>query len=590
MTGRAASRTWPARALAALAVGGAVGILATLPPRPRPAPPPGPRVARAGAVVRGAYHVHSLRSDGTGTLEEIARAAAAAGLDFVICTDHGDGTRGPEPPVYRAGVLALDAVEVSTRGGHYVAMGLPRAPYPLGGEARDVVEDARRLGGLGIAAHPDSAKASLRWADWSLPVDGFEWLSADSEWRDEPVHALALAALHVAWRGPAALATLFDRPATTLARWDRLAAGGRRLVALGALDAHARLGTRGPGGDVEEGIEGGSLALAIPTYAQIFRTFSTHVELDAPLSGDAVADARRLLDALRSGRAFTVVDAVATPGAFEFFAETPRGRARMGDEVDPAVGPVEFHARAAAPAGSRIVLLRNGDVVAQTTGVELTHRADTPAPGTFASYRVEVFADGAPGVPPLPWIVSNAILVGRRADAPAAPSEAPGSTLGLVQALYAQDPTADAWRTEHDRGSRARLEVGGADGRRALAFHFALAARARPCWAAAVRHLAVPIAGGERLRFRAWSSRPLRLSVQLRVQDPHSDRRWQRSVYLDAVARDVSLTLDDFVAVTRRPAGPTGVGAGAVLFVVDLTHAAGGASGTVWLQDVRLER
>jgi len=487
-------------------------------------------------------------------------------------------------------VLTLDAVEVSTRGGHYVAMGLPRAPYPLGGEARDVVEDARRLGGLGIAAHPDSAKTSLRWADWSLPVDGFEWLSADSEWRDEPAHALTLAALHVAWRGPAALVTLFDRPVTTLARWDRLAAEGRRLVALGALDAHARLGTRGPGGEVEEGEEIGSVAVPVPTYEQIFRIFSTHVELDAPLSGDPVADGRRLLAALRAGRVFTLVDAVATPGAFEFFAETSRGVVHMGDEVDPGVAPIDFRVRAAAPAGSRVVLLRNGVAVAQTTGLELTHRAETPAPGTFTSYRVEVIAGGAPGVPPVPWIVSNAILVGRRAGAAPASPGTPGPPSGLVQALYQREPTAGAWRTEHDPGSRARLAVDAADGRRALAFHFALAARARPCWAAAVRDLALPIAGGERLRFRAWSSRPLRLSVQLRVQDPALDRRWQRSVYLDAAPRDVSLRLADFEAVTRRVAGPTAVGAGAVLFVVDLTHAAGGASGTVWLDDVRLER
>ena len=40
-------------------------------------------------TVRGALHVHTRRSDGTGTPDEVAKAAGAAGLDFVVLTDHG---------------------------------------------------------------------------------------------------------------------------------------------------------------------------------------------------------------------------------------------------------------------------------------------------------------------------------------------------------------------------------------------------------------------------------------------------------------------------------------------------------------------
>jgi len=44
--------------------------------------PPPPRT-----VVPGAYHVHTTRSDGTGTADQVAAAAARAGLRFVIFTD-----------------------------------------------------------------------------------------------------------------------------------------------------------------------------------------------------------------------------------------------------------------------------------------------------------------------------------------------------------------------------------------------------------------------------------------------------------------------------------------------------------------------
>ena len=169
-------------------------VAATLPPRPR---------VTTGAfsddvrrrTLAGAFHVHTTRSDGTAGADAIAAAAARAGLQFVILTDHGDATRTPDPPAYRHGVLVLDAVEVSTRGGHYVAVGMPAAPYPLGGDADAVAEDVRRLGGFGVAAHPDSAKGELKWSGEPAIIDGIEWLNLDSEWRDEPRGALVRVAL-----------------------------------------------------------------------------------------------------------------------------------------------------------------------------------------------------------------------------------------------------------------------------------------------------------------------------------------------------------------------------------------------------------
>ena len=44
-----------------------------------------------------------------GSVDEVAAAAAAAGLQFVVFTDHGDATRPPDPPAYRHGVLTIDA-------------------------------------------------------------------------------------------------------------------------------------------------------------------------------------------------------------------------------------------------------------------------------------------------------------------------------------------------------------------------------------------------------------------------------------------------------------------------------------------------
>src|SRR5438105_15501078 len=122
---------------AALAAAVVVFAAVTLPPK---------RLTLAAAsddTVPGIVHVHTIRSDGRGTPDEIAAAAARAGLKFVVFTDHGDATRLPDRPMYRSGVLCLDGVEISTTGGHYIAIDMAEAPYPLGGEASDGVEDVR---------------------------------------------------------------------------------------------------------------------------------------------------------------------------------------------------------------------------------------------------------------------------------------------------------------------------------------------------------------------------------------------------------------------------------------------------------------
>ena len=174
------------RALAALLAASVVlGVLVlilflvfVLPPRPIRLDPSAWQDV-AARTVAGAYHVHTSRSDGAADTDHVAQAAARAGLQFVIVTDHGDGMRTPDPPTYRHGVLCIDAVEISTDGGHYVAIDMPAAPYPLGGAPSAVVEDVARLGGFGVAAHPDSPKPELQWGDATAAIDGIEWLSAD---------------------------------------------------------------------------------------------------------------------------------------------------------------------------------------------------------------------------------------------------------------------------------------------------------------------------------------------------------------------------------------------------------------------------
>jgi hypothetical protein len=547
----------------------------------------------APPVLRGAFHIHTTRSDGTGTMDEVARTAARAGLDFVIFTDHGDGTRAPEPPVYRAGVLALDGIEISTTGGHYLALDLPQTPYPLGGEPRDVVEDVARLGGLGIVAHPDSAKPELRWRDWTAPVDGLEWLNADSEWRDRPWSRLGRALLTFPMRGPETLAALVGRPVQTLNRWDTLQAR-RRLVALAGADAHARVGF----GSASDPYESRPV-LKVPSYETSFRAFSVHAVLDhdgtraagrdptdgAAANGEASEEGARLLAAIREGRIYTVIDGLATPGRLDFSAASGAAGARLGQRL-VTDGAVRFRARTLAPPGAEIILLRNGEPVHAAPAPELTYDA---APGE-AAWRIEVRIPGAAGSA-VPWILGNPIYVVPPEIVPAPPVVPPRLPPAIEQRLLSGPAGGEqdaGWTAEQDETSRAELRRE-ADGVQ-LAYALGESRLGGP-YAAAVAPLApAGLARLDRVSFRARADRPMRISVQVRLPDGPDGQRWQRSVYLDAEPREVTVFFDEMTPAgrtdSRRPAPER---ADSLLFVVDTTHTRPGASGTVHLERVRLE-
>jgi hypothetical protein len=295
--------------LAAAALAVASAILLLLPPA-RVALPAGTRDPR---LVAGAIHLHTTRSDGFGTAEDVAAAASIAGLNFIVLTDHGDGTRAPDPPAWRAGVLVLDGVEISVAGGHYVAIGITQSPYPLGGEARDVAEDVSRLGGVGIVAHPASPKPELAWSDWDVPFDGAEWLSADSEWRDERWTTLARAGLTYVFRPGPSVARIFDRPAALLARLDERALH-RPVLLVAGTDAHGGIGGEG------------KRRFPIPSYESVLRALSVRLTLRGALRGEPERDAALVLDALRARRAYTSIDALAGASRSRRRQGTPESR------------------------------------------------------------------------------------------------------------------------------------------------------------------------------------------------------------------------------------------------------------------------
>jgi hypothetical protein len=556
---------------AALAAGAA--WYASLPPRAMTVPP-----APAGLAppVRGALHVHSNRSDGTADVATIAAAAARAGLQFVIFTDHGDAMREPDAPRYRSGVLCIDAVEISTEHGHVVALGLPDSPYPLGGEARDVLADVARLGGFAIAAHPGSAKPELQWTAWDTPPGGLEWLNLDSEWRDESAWSLARAMLTYPGRGTETLAGLLDRPASTLERWDSLTRT-RRIVGVAGSDAHARIGLRSIGEPYDTGS-----SLHMPSYEQVFRVFSNALP-GTTLSGDAAVDGPAVIAAIRAGHVYSTVDALGGPAAMSFTATSGKAAAAGGD-VLALDGPIALRVEVQSRADAMIAVLKDGNVIETRTG-PLAELAEAAAP---AVYRVEVSLPGAPGQPAVPWIVSNPIYAGRDPAEPP-PASRPAATSFTV--LYKDGP-ADGWVVETSPAALGAIDVIKAVPGTQISLRYGLggAASASP-FAAFVMPAGADLQKSTQLTFVGRADKPTRVSVQLRDPTGSAGERWHRSVYLDSEPREVTVYFDEMTprGTTSQPR-PDLARAQAVLFVLDTVNTLLGSNGTIWIDDVRYGR
>ncbi len=486
-------------------------------------------------------------------MEDIAAAARDAGLQFVVFTDHGDGTRAPEPPAYRHGVLTIDGVEISTSGGHYAVLGMAQSPYPLAGEPRDVVEDVARLGGFGVVAHGDSPRNDLGWTDWTAAVNGLEWLSLDTAWRRASTATLARAFTTYWFRPGETLGALLSPPADLIARFDALTQT-RRVVSLASTDAH------GP---------------VLPSYEACFRTMTTRVQLDAPLTGDPARDGKTIVDALRDGRHFTAIDGLGEPAEFTFAGSVAGSGVRADSGgVLPSGQDVIFEVRATGADDAEIVLRRNGEIVRRGRTEAMIYQAD----GRAATYRVEVHVPGSA----VPWILSNPIYVGLPVSPPLPPLATPSTTVLRVDRRQ--------WGVGHDPTSSAVFEPV-SDRPDAVVFRYRLGDE-RPGTQSASLMAPIPadLAGYAGLTFEATASAPMRVGVQLVQEEGGIWSRWHRSVFLDRDPRPITVLFRDMTPVSPAEGPPPLKSIQALVFVVDANNTKPGARGEIIFNHIAYQR
>ncbi|MFD4904151.1 CehA/McbA family metallohydrolase [Kitasatospora purpeofusca] len=135
-----------------------------------PAYPPERARGRGRAWYRGDCHLHTVHSDGRREPAEVAAGARAARLDFIVSTDHNTSSaHGVWGPLAGPDLLILPGEEVTTRNGHWLALGLrPGEFVDWRYRSRDealprFARQVKRQGGLVVPAHPYCPYVACQW-------------------------------------------------------------------------------------------------------------------------------------------------------------------------------------------------------------------------------------------------------------------------------------------------------------------------------------------------------------------------------------------------------------------------------------------
>ncbi len=343
----------------------------------------------------GALHIHSVYSDGSGEVKDIAQQANESGLDFMILTDHNtlraldEGFEG-----WYGNTLLLVGCEINDKENknHYIALGISET-FSTRIPAKEYVSRIKEAGGIGFLAHPHEKRCSMKehpaypWTEWSSDdFTGIEIWNHMSEWME----GLTEQNKYNYFLHP--LKSISAPPSETLNVWDKLNLK-RKVVGIGGVDAHAH----------KINILG-FVELEIFPYKVLFKSIRTHVLVNNPLinsteKNEIAAAKNQILKALREGNSFISNFYHGDARGFRFNAKVGKINYQMGDTVQLTDN---IQLNVTVPNENSVIrLLRNGEEIISKDGPFLEFFVKENG-----AYRAEVSLNQNA------WIFSNHIRIG----------------------------------------------------------------------------------------------------------------------------------------------------------------------------------
>jgi hypothetical protein len=343
----------------------------------------------------GAIHMHSVFSDGSGEVQDIAGFANEVGLDFIILTDHNtlralkEGFEG-----WYGNTLLIVGCEINDKENknHYLAFGIDDS-FSTRITAKEYVRKVKEAGGIGFIAHPHEKRTHMKehppypWIDWeTTDFTGIEIWNHMSEWMEN----LTEQNKYQNFIHP--LRSISKPNDETLKVWDELSMQ-RRVVGIGGVDAHAHKYNLL-----------GFFEVEVFPYKVLFKSIRTHIltkeEFIKGSGKDGLPESKSIvLESLKNGSCFFANDYHGDSKGFRFFAESDNKIFNMGEAIE---NPGKHKLKVLVPAPKAgIRLIRNGILIDSILDKECEFIIDKNG-----AYRIEVYLNGNA------WIYSNHIRVG----------------------------------------------------------------------------------------------------------------------------------------------------------------------------------
>lgn len=343
----------------------------------------------------GAIHIHSTYSDGSGTVDEIIKAAQEADLDYIVLTDHNTlRAKAAGKEGWHKNTFLLVGAEINDKKNinHYLALGIDKT-FSTRISAKEYVAKVKENGGIGFIAHPHEERSSMAehppypWTEWDTDdFTGIEIWNHMSEWME----GLNESNKYNYFVHP--LKSIKSPSKKTLAKWDKLNIE-RKVVGIGGIDAHAhKLNLMG------------FFEVEVFPYKVLFKSIRTHLLCDTHLNKsnkgvEFTEDRKEILKTLTSGRSFFSNYYHGDARGFRFFAQDSNMIYHMGESVKLSD---KIRLKVILPnISGTIKLIANGILIDEVENIDAEFIISKPA-----AYRVEIFLDGKA------WIYSNHIRIG----------------------------------------------------------------------------------------------------------------------------------------------------------------------------------
>jgi hypothetical protein len=342
----------------------------------------------------GNIHIHSTRSDGTCSQNEIAEKAVAAGLDFICLNDHDYMTKSlnKEEEGFFGKMPILIGLEIGKRHNHYLAYNLKEIIDTEFLSPQEIISAVAKQRGIGFLAHPfekgmpfrDKSKA-YTWDDMS--VTGFTGIciwNFSSRWK-ERVKSIFHALFLMRFRNQ----TLKGPSPETMKCYDDLCLH-RRVVAIGGSDAHGA------------SFKWWRFTFTPLPYESLLKAVNIHVFLKRKIFKDFLNAKEDIYNAMREGRLFIANDAIYPAKGFRFnYISDDGSDLNIGEEgaFYPGNLIVEL------PSKGGIKLFKDGVLIQKVRGTEAVFPVKEKGVYRIEAYRHLTLFGWRP------WIFTNPIYL-----------------------------------------------------------------------------------------------------------------------------------------------------------------------------------